>query len=448
VKIAMITAGGAGMFCGSCMQDNTLVRALRLGGADAMLIPTYTPIRVDEENQSSDRVFLGGLNVYLGSMLPGWNKLPKAMTRWLDRPSLIRLLSRMSGSTDASKLGALTVDLLRGTDGPQRTAIDELIQYLCHDFRPDIIIFSNALLSGIVPSLRRQFQGSILTLLQGDDIFLEALPDRYRHQCVDLVSSNSQHFDGVLSHSEYYAGYMSTSLNIPASKFRRIPLTIDTQAGIDLEAGTADDSPTRKSTVSSLEPDTPRFTIGYFARICPEKGVDRLLDAAVKVLPQHPDVRVTIAGYLTAQHRSWFLDRLKAAQQRVSSSQIQWQGSPADRHEKFSFLKSLDLLCVPTRYREPKGLYVLEAALVGVPSLLPDHGAFPELVHELGGGGLFRAHDDQHLVEMLSQLCEANSERTLQSPNMANLLRNSVTARHSLEATAPQLMSVLREFCH
>ena len=33
MKIAIITAGGAGMFCGSCMQDNTLARALRLAGA-------------------------------------------------------------------------------------------------------------------------------------------------------------------------------------------------------------------------------------------------------------------------------------------------------------------------------------------------------------------------------------------------------------------------------
>ncbi len=76
MKLAMITAGGAGMFCGSCMQDNTLVRSLRLCGVDALLIPTYTPIRVDEENASSQRVFMGGINVYLDSAIPGWSRLP------------------------------------------------------------------------------------------------------------------------------------------------------------------------------------------------------------------------------------------------------------------------------------------------------------------------------------------------------------------------------------
>lgn len=49
MTIAIITAGGAGMFCGSCMQDNTLARTLQLAGENAVLVPTYTPLRVDEE---------------------------------------------------------------------------------------------------------------------------------------------------------------------------------------------------------------------------------------------------------------------------------------------------------------------------------------------------------------------------------------------------------------
>lgn len=69
MKIAIITAGGAGMFCGSCMQDNTLVRTLRMAGEDAVLVPTYTPIRVDEDDVSVDRVFMGGINVYLSSVV-------------------------------------------------------------------------------------------------------------------------------------------------------------------------------------------------------------------------------------------------------------------------------------------------------------------------------------------------------------------------------------------
>src|SRR4051794_12667013 len=57
MRIAYITAGAAGMFCGGCMHDNTLVSALIAQGHDALLIPTYTPIRTDEPDVSQKRVF-------------------------------------------------------------------------------------------------------------------------------------------------------------------------------------------------------------------------------------------------------------------------------------------------------------------------------------------------------------------------------------------------------
>ena len=64
-KIAYLTSGAANMFCGSCLHDNTLARALTAMGAETTLIPTYTPIRTDEEDVSVDQVFFGGVNVYL-----------------------------------------------------------------------------------------------------------------------------------------------------------------------------------------------------------------------------------------------------------------------------------------------------------------------------------------------------------------------------------------------
>ena len=62
MHLAIVTAGGAGMFCGSCMHDNTWARALIAAGIEVSLIPLYTPIRVDEENQTSSPIFFGGIN--------------------------------------------------------------------------------------------------------------------------------------------------------------------------------------------------------------------------------------------------------------------------------------------------------------------------------------------------------------------------------------------------
>src|SRR5690606_32252317 len=104
MHIAIITAGGAGMFCGSCMHDNTWARALMAAGAEVSLIPTYTPIRVDEQDVSDRRVFMGGLNLYLEHKSRLWRRLPRAITRPLDHPGVLRLLSKLSISSDAADL--------------------------------------------------------------------------------------------------------------------------------------------------------------------------------------------------------------------------------------------------------------------------------------------------------------------------------------------------------
>ena len=430
MKVAVITAGGAGMFCGSYMQDNTLVRTLRMAGTDAVLVPTYTPIRVDEENVSGDRVFLGGINVYLDSALPGWKRLPNWMTHWLNRPSIIRTLSRF-GSTDAAKLGPLTMDMLKGSAGPQQREVEEFVSYLCDDLKPDVILFSNALLSGVLSSLRPRFGGKILGLLQGDDIFLEGLPAKWKRPVMDQLRSNCAMFDGFLTHSRYYRDFMSEYLQIAAERFRQIPLTIDTDDVMAVKS-------TAENTADKESSNKKRFRIGYFARICPEKGVHNLLNAASDLLPGHPNVDVAIAGYLPKENQKWFHDLLKRSTQK-SPDQIHWLGSPATRQEKFQIINDFDVLCVPTDYHEPKGLYVLEAGLSNVSSVLPNHGAFPELVESLGFGALYSAGSHESLVACLQS---AVTEHPLQTADRAERVREV----SSMSATAASLNAAISDF--
>src|SRR5690606_11910925 len=148
MHIAIITAGGAGMFCGACMHDNTWARALIDAGCEVTLLPTYTPIRVDEPDLSGRRVFLGGVNAYLDHRLPPWRKVPRPLTRWLDAPCLINAVSRFSTRYDMQKLGDLALAVLAGEQGPQRREFEELADFVARELRPDVVIFSNALLAG------------------------------------------------------------------------------------------------------------------------------------------------------------------------------------------------------------------------------------------------------------------------------------------------------------
>ena len=57
MKILSITAGAAGMYCGSCLRDNALATELIRQGHDVMLLPLYTPTLTDEPNVSLEKTF-------------------------------------------------------------------------------------------------------------------------------------------------------------------------------------------------------------------------------------------------------------------------------------------------------------------------------------------------------------------------------------------------------
>jgi glycosyltransferase involved in cell wall biosynthesis len=59
---------------------------------------------------------------------------------------------------------------------------------------------------------------------------------------------------------------------------------------------------------------------------------------------------------------------------------------------------------VPALYGEAFGLYVIEALAAGVPVVLPNTAAFPELIAATGGGVVCGAKDPQALAEALEEL--------------------------------------------
>ncbi|MFN0053607.1 MAG: glycosyltransferase family 4 protein [Planctomycetales bacterium] len=420
MHIALVTAGGAGMFCGSCMHDNTLARALIRQGDNVTLIPCYTPIRVDEQDVSRERVFLGGVNVYLDAALPGWNRLPRLFTSWLDSPRMLRLVSRFAISSSAKQLGRLTISLLQGELGPQRREVDELVDYLGQELRPDVVCFSNALLAGVLPRLKQVYDGPVCCFLQGDDIFLDDLVEPFRRQALELVSGHARDFDQLLVHSGYYRDHMAQYLGLDRERFQIVPL------GIDL---TGHDGLPR--------PAGDPFTIGYFARICPEKGLQHLVAAFRRLHARRPGTRLLAAGYLGGRDQRFFNELMESAKDLGPA--FQYAGSPPGHPDKVAFLKSLDVLSVPTEYREPKGLYVLEALANGIPFVQPEHGAFPELREATGGGLLVKPGDPEDLARGLETLL-LNPDQRLE---LAKAGRAAVHQRFNPETMAEVTRQVL-----
>lgn len=427
MHVAIITAGGAGMFCGSCMHDNTWARALMQSGVEVTLIPTYTPIRVDEEDFSSRRVFFGGINVYLAARWSFWRKLPRWMTRWLDHPGVLKVVTRLAISNNAAELGELTLAMLRGEHGPHRAAVDELVTFLADELKPDVICFSNALLAGAVRTLKERFRGPVLCTLQGDDIFLEGLPAEYRSRVIELLSDRAADFDGFLVHSLFYRDRMAAMLNLPVDRFRKIPLGIDV---------TAFEPPVSQS----ASRESPGVRIGYFARICPEKGLHQLIDAFRLVRREEPSVKLVAGGYLGPRDEHWFAGLCRDC--RDLGDAFEYLGSPDNHADKQRMLESFDIFCVPTVYQEPKGLSVLEALTCGVPVVQPAHGAFPELLAMSGGGVLCRPLDPQDLAEKLLLLIRDPALRR----QLGSEGREHVRTSLSMPAIASATAAVFSEF--
>ncbi len=393
LHIAIITSGGAGMFCGACMHDNTWTKAIINLGAEATLIPTYTPIRVDEQNMTGSPVFLGGINIYLNFRSRIWRSLPRFFKHWLDTPWIINLATKFGVSNDAHELGALTVTLLEGEQGPELMEIEELAQYVGEQLKPDVVCLSNALLSGTIKKIKEYFSGPLFCVLQGDDVFLEELGAPYRLLALELIRQNIQQLDGVLVHSDYYREFMSDYLGVPVDHFQKVLL------GIDLEGH--DGTPNENA-------DEP-FTIGFFARICKEKGLHNVVQAFEIFHQAHPESRLAVGGFLGKENEDYFHETTKNLTA-LNESYKYW-GSPDSRSEKVAFYKSLSVLSVPTDYHEPKGLFVLEAMANGVPVVQPAHGAFPELIEKTEGGLLVPPGDPQALADAWERLYQDRDYR-------------------------------------
>ena len=285
------------------------------------------------------------------------------------------------------------------------------------------------LIGGCIPALKERLRVPVLVTLQGDDIFLDSLPEPFRSRAFTEIHRLVAEVDGFLVHSRYYAEFMRDYFSIPADRLHVVPLGIDTS---DFSSQLANEA----------NPSRPP-TVGYLARLAPEKGLHVLVDAFVELRQRTEtrDARLRIAGWLGPNQRSYAEDLFEKLRAAGLSDAFEYVGE-VDRRGKVEFLRSLDLLSVPTTYREPKGLFVLEALAAGVPVVQPDHGAFPELLAATGGGRLVPPNDPRRLADALHELLVDPAARAA----FAQAGRAAVHQNFNAQKMAEQTLAVWRKF--
>ncbi len=391
MKYAYIATGAANMYCGSCMRDNTLVAAMKSLGHDACMIPMYTPLRVDEDSVSENYIFYGGIKAYLLQRYPRPSFWRDKLLQLAGSQALLRLMPHfdVGSAVDPAQNAELTLSMLRGATGNQKALLDEMVHWLKTSLKPDLVHVTNTLISGPVPAIKRALNVPVVCGLHGEDIFIDGLPKSYRKQAIDLIRQNAAHIDHFIAISQYYADYFGNLIGIDPAKITLV------RPGIALQDYQA---------LNGKLPGSP-LTIGYLARISPEKGLHLLVEAFIRLYKsgQFPGLRLRAAGYLSRAHAPYVEDIRRRVKQAGAEEHVEIIGT-VDRQQKLDFLQSLDVFSVPTIYRDPKGLPVLEALASGVSVVEPNHGAFPELLAATGGGLLHKPEDPVDLSEKLATL--------------------------------------------
>lgn len=426
MRITYITAGAGGMYCGSCIRDNALARALIADRHDVLLVPMYTPTLTDEDNVSAERVFFGGVSVYLEQHLSLFRHTPWVLDRLWDAKWLLQSVSGRGVQVQPERLGELVVSVLQGRQGHQAKEIDKLVHWLQDQPRPDVVDLSNSMLIALAKPIKEALGVPVCCTLQGEDIFLDQLHEPFRQQAVELIQESLTFVDRFIAVSDYNASNMCRYLGIPGAKIDVVPLGVD--AAYEPASGP----------VGPTESGDP-CTIGYFGRIAPEKGTHLLCETLKRLRDRDAGRRVVLkmAGYVAPEHAVYVQSIRDQAKEWGLEADLTIQGT-LEWKEKLDFLRSLDIFVVPAMYDDPKGLSLLEAMACGVPVVAPRRGTYTELLERTGGGVLVRPDDLDAFVDA----CDALVNNPPRRHDLATNAVSGVREHYTVTAMAQRAVDV------
>ena len=186
-----------------------------------------------------------------------------------------------------------------------------------------------------------------------------------------------------------------------------------------------------------LDPDA--VLIGCFGRVRAQKGVDLLVRAGLRLLPDRPRAQIILTGRVTPDNRA-FADGLLAEIRAAGlESRIRFLGElPWDQVVRH--YQALDLFAAPARW-EGFGLTPLEAMACGVPTVAARVGAYETLIRDGITGSLVPPDDGDALTDALRRWLDDDPARVA----AGQAARAHVTAHHAIEAEARALVAIYHD---
>ena len=384
LHIVILTPGTGGWYCGACMRDNALAKSLHASGHHVSLLPMYLPLTLDEEELETPRaasVFFGGINIWLQQNYSFFRHTPAWFDRMLDSQWLLRGAARFSHMTSAHDHGELTLAMLRLEESRLGKELEKLRVWLVRE-APDVLVLSTALQAGMIRELKRHLRAKIICCFQGEDSFLDGLPEPWRGECWRELALRVREADALVSPSAFYADLMRERLGPEKLTIHVIPNGIDTD--VYAPAGP--------------KPGPP--VIGYLARMSRQKGLEIMVKAFVhlRTVLGHPTARLHLAGAATGENEALIAELKQRLATAGLAGDVTWSPN-ITRAEKTAMLGGLTLFSVPAIYPEAFGLYLIEAMAAGVSVVQPSSASFPEIVERTGAGLLVPPGDPVALAQ-------------------------------------------------
>ena len=429
MKVLTVLPGSGGSFyCQNCLRDMALADALRQRGHAVTLMPLYLPATASMPQPSDVPVFYGAVSLYLRHRYSFLRRLPRAWFRPLDRWPVLRLAARFAGSTSAKGLEDLTLSMLRGMDGRQADELQRVAEWLTAlppESKPDVIVLSDALLTGMSAALKQAARCPVVCWLQDEHVWLDAMAPDLRDAVLRVMAADARTVDHFVAVSASYAARMTRTLSLDPA---RVSVVFP---GIDPTAYRPADLTRRPATV------------GFLSRLSPSEGFDRFVDAFLLLRrdPRFADARLAATGGPAAE-KGFLKRQLKklAAAGALGDAQIS-----ADRfaNDRFGFLSELTLLSVPGGATpEAFGHYALEAMASGVPVVLPAQGAFPEIAAAAGCGVLMSDSKPETLARAWAGLL-SDPDRLRRESELGRAAANGVFSQDSSAAALERVLSTL-----
>jgi glycosyltransferase involved in cell wall biosynthesis len=422
--IHIIPGSGGSFYCGNCLRDSKYFDALRDMGVDVMKVPMYLPLFEKEESNENIPVFYGAVSIYMKQMMPIFRKAPAWVDRLLNSEPMLKLAASQAGSTRAKGLEEMTISMLEGEKGKQHEELEHMTDWIHEHFKPDAIHLSNALLLGLSKRLKEKLQAPIICTLQDEDVWVDVMSDKSRDTVWKLMEENAAHVDRFIAVSDYFKGVMHDKMHLHDEQVASIHIGVD---------------PDDYQFVNSAEKER---TIGYISRMCPENGMDILVDAFIllKKMAGYEDVKLILTGGSTGDDKKF----LKQTRRKLKKENLL---STVDFHKDFdgdgrqAFFAKTSMISVPVRNGEAFGIYIAESMASGIPVVQPKLGAFPEIISKTGGGLIYEENTPELLAASLKTLLDDKDKLK----QLSDEARKGALNHLNIHTLAKGLIDVYRE---